>query len=878
MKILVLHVFLLCLFYGLSAQGIAEKQVSMRYEQLSLGLILEDLSERYSINFSYPQMDLGIPQSIDFEGGMDEGLRMLFRAAGIEHRWIGDQVVLKFKRAIGRAVKGQVVDMHNKIPLIGATIWVLNSDPVVGASTDEDGYFRIEGLPVGRYDFRIQYLGYEPSDHRQLLVSSGKEAFVEVELRESAMSLGEIVVEVERDPGDPINDMAGPTANSFTVEQTQRFAAAISDPARMVQSYAGVSNGGDDLSNEIVIRGNGSRGLLWKVDGIEVANPNHFGGLGAGGGSVSMLSAATVSDSDFYTGAFPAEFGNALTGVFDMRLRNGNKDKREHSLVIGNLGLEASTEGYVSKTSRASYLLNYRYSTIELLKGYLTSLGEQSPAYRDLTFKLNIPTEKHGLFKLFTLRGNNQTTLTANRNHENWESFGDAVDVLDEQRLGVVGLSHRYLFSDNSYLTTTLSLSAYKYYDLTELLTPIGEASFQVDTIDESKFYNDDYAIAMHYNKKFNAQSVMRAGSTFTHKRYSYDYLSWEAEFDAKSFLRSEGNTGFLQTYVQHQYRISDRFELHSGLHFSYLLLNNTFGIDPRISFTYALKSDQDLSLSLGLHSKPEHASTYFIERRDQVTEGEVLTYPNMDLPMSKAIHLVAGHKVELNEQLYFKSEAYFQYLFDVPVSEDPRTGFSVLNTEDVFDIVYGNRRSTVDLSPGGKGRNYGIELSIEKIFSDGYYYLVNTSLFSSKYAGVDNRWYHTRMASNALFNALFGKEWQFGARKQIVFACNTKFTFYGGVRDNPIDVQASIEAGRQITVPLQYYEARLPPYIRFDQGLSVKFNARETTHTIALDVQNVFNRYNIYNRYYDDVAERLIDEKQNGVIPFFFYRFEFSY
>ncbi len=856
-------------------QSLADQPVVLSYQQQSLAEILEDLADKYELSFSYAKMDLALAQTINYSGSLDAGLQQLFKPLGIEHRWIGSQVVLKYGFAIGRAVKGQVLDEQTKVSLIGATIWVLDSDPVIGASSDEDGYFKIAGLPIGRYDFQVQYLGYEPRVINQVLVNAGKETFLEIPLSESTMSLGEVVVEVERDPGAAVNEMAGPTARAFSAEQTQRYAAAISDPARMVQSYAGVSNGGDDLSNEIVVRGNSSRGLLWKIDGIEVTNPNHFSGLGAGGGSVSMLSSRTMADSDFYTGAFPAEFGNALTGVFDMRLRNGNKDKREHSIVIGNLGMEAATEGYISRKSRASYLANYRYSTIELIAKYLPSIERQKPAYRDLHLKLNVPTDRFGLFKVFTLHGNNKVSIDAIRNPETWQSINDATDTEEAQRLGVIGASHRYLFADDSYLTSAVSVSSYRFRDRTVLLELQPDMSFLEDTVDESSFANDDYALAINYFKKFHAGMFLSAGITMTHKRFDYRYFSIDPDFMPQQFIKGAGNTNFLQAYLQGQIKPYQRMTLIAGLHFSQLFLNNTFGIDPRLALTYDLTERQTVSLSAGLHSKPEHASTYFIER---IEEGADLKYPNLDLPMSRAVHLVAGYSAFLRPKLRFKTELYYQYLYNVPVSADTSSGFSVLNSLDVFDIVFGNRRSTVNLAGEGRGRNYGIELSLERFLGDGYYYMVNSSLFDSQYSGINKQWHRTRVATNFLFNALAGKEWLFGPRKQFVFALNSKFAFYGGVRDHPIHLPSSIEAGVQISIPGRFYTTQLPAYIRFDQGVSLKVNTRKTTHTFALDLQNVFNRYNIYNRYYDPIAERILDERQNGLIPFVLYRFEFSH
>jgi len=862
------------LFFSLKSFGQdgLDTEVQLSYQQVSLKTIIQDIEKHYDVSFAYGDIDLSIKESIQFKGILDQALKQLFTPNDIQFKFIAKQIVLKYNYVTGRPVKGLVFDSQSNTPLIGATISVVNVQPAKGSNTNVDGYFKLEGLRIGRYDFIVQYLGYETQLVNQILVSGGKEVFLNIGLKESTLDLGEVVVKVKKEPGKAVNDMANPNATSFSVEQTQRFAAAISDPARMVQSYAGVSSGGDDLSNEIVIRGNSSRGLLWRIEGIEVPNPNHFGGVGSGGGAISMLSSATLSDSDFYTGAFPAEYGNALSGVFDLRMRNGNTDRREHSIVLGNLGLEASSEGYFTKKSKASYLINYRYSTIGLVNKWLPALGRQIPAYRDLSFKINVPTKKMGRFSLFGLRGKNTIDVLSNREPGTWQIFDDALDTYEDQRLRVVGLQHRYLLNDDAYITTTVSASRYNYYDLTEFLNP--DNNLLPDTLDESIFRNDDFGLTFAFNKKISAKHSIKTGFELKNKDYEFDYFTIENTIDnIQPFVLSTGNTNLLQTYFQWKSYFSDKWELNSGVHFTYLFLNNSFGIDPRFSIKYSFSPKQHIALSTGLHSKPEHPSTYFIERIGP--DGNQFN-PNINLPLSKAAHFVLGYENRLTKTLRFKIETYYQHLYDIPVSKDPSTGFTTLNSFDVFDNIFNNDNSRSSLVDEGLGRNYGLEISLEKFFDSGYYYLVNTSIFESKYAGVDGKWYNTITGTKILFNALGGKEWLIGKKKKNVLGLNGKFAGYGGRRDTPIDLEASQAANNQVDFPNSFYQLQLKPYLRFDLGISYKINTDKVTHTFLFDLQNVTNRFNVYNRYYDRTSGTLQEETQNGFIPFMSYKIEF--
>ena len=352
-----------------------------------------------------------------------------------------------------QTVRGIVLDMDSEYPLIGATVMVIGTDPILAATTDIDGDFKIEGVPVGRQSLEIRYLGYETGFLTNLVVTSGKELVLNTQLRESAQQLEEIVVKATDNKQEPLNEMASVSARSFSVEETRRYAAALLDPARMAQNYAGVSSAGDDLSNEIVIRGNSPAYVQWRLEGIQIPGPNHFAAKGSSGGGISMLSSSMLTNSDFYTGAFPAEIGNALAGVFDLKFRNGNNEKREYSFMLGVIGTEVSAEGPFSPNSKASYLINYRYSTLKVLDQIGLSpvdIGDTDLDFQDLSFKFNFPTKKAGVFSLFGLGGLTRAgDVPAAPDVSQWTSLDDVWSFNEDGNYGTVGLSHRFYFRIN---------------------------------------------------------------------------------------------------------------------------------------------------------------------------------------------------------------------------------------------------------------------------------------------------------------------------------------------------------------------------------------------------------------------------------------------
>ena len=293
-------------------------------------------------------------------------------------------------QTLTQTVKGRVLDAETGGPLLGANVILLNVAPPKGAITDEQGYFRVEGVPVGRASFQFTFLGYEDFVVSEILVGSAKEVELTIRLTEALNQLQEVVLVAPTDNISPNNKLATVSARSFSVEETKRFPASVSDPGRMALSFAGVTNS-DDTSNEIIIRGNAPNQLLWRIEGIEVPEPNHFSEEGYSPGNVSLISSNMLGKSDFFTGAFPATYGNALSGVFDINLRNGNNEKGEYAFQFGVLGTDLTAEGPFSKGYKGSYLINYRYSTIAILNNIVDVTPGSTPTYQDVSLKMNFP-------------------------------------------------------------------------------------------------------------------------------------------------------------------------------------------------------------------------------------------------------------------------------------------------------------------------------------------------------------------------------------------------------------------------------------------------------------------------------------------------------
>jgi hypothetical protein len=306
---------------------------------------------------------------------------------------------------ITQTIRGTVVDQESKFPLIGVNVIVTTEDStIIGTTTDLDGTYRLENVPLGRQTVSYSYISYETVVLNNIVVSSGREVIQNVEMAESAMEIDEVVVTATRS-GDVRNEMATVSARSFSVEETDRYAGSRGDPPRMASNYAGVQ-GADDSRNDIVIRGNTPQGLLWRFEGVTIPNPNHFAIPGTGGGPVTILNNKYMANSDFFTGAFPAEYGNGIAGVFDIRMRNGNNEQHEISGQLGFLGTELLAEGPLNKEKGSSYLVSYRYSTLQLFSFLGINIGTDAvPQYQDAAFRFNFPQKNGGNLAFWGIGG-----------------------------------------------------------------------------------------------------------------------------------------------------------------------------------------------------------------------------------------------------------------------------------------------------------------------------------------------------------------------------------------------------------------------------------------------------------------------------------------
>jgi hypothetical protein len=858
--------------------------ISLNLKNVPLTTVIEAIKDQTTFRFSY---DITLETILKEEKvtinvvrqSITQVLPMLFEATDIAYKVVDDNILLS-KKNVGhdpiqsqqtliQTIKGKVSDKESKVPLIGVSIVLLNSPSQVGAITDTEGKFSFK-VPIGKQSIKLTYVGYEEFIASDISVISGKENFLNIEMRESVIQMKEVVVKAEHDKSIPLNSMATVSARQLTTEDASRYAAGYYDPARMASVYAGVM-AATDTRNSIVIRGNSPLGFLWKLEGIEIPNPNHFSnGQGDPGGIFNIISSDVLANSDFLTSAFPGEYGNSTSGILDLNLRKGNPDKREYGVQVGVIGSQISMEGPLGKDHRISYLFNYRYGNLK----YLDKLGllglddnQNPPVFQDVNFNINFQTQKAGTFSLFGIGGMSST------GEDNPKDYRD-----EDHKMGVIGLKHLLTLPNNkTFLKTIVTLANQD----DKLERGIVNNNNKHEMADSSTYNYPAIRTAITANHKFSARHTIRGGLIYS--ALSFDVygkqIFREIIFDpegsqqpgiSQEYVNQKGKTGLAEAFCEWKYRVSPLFEINTGVHNTLFLLNDNNSFEPRLGLKWMAGQKSSFSYGFGLHSRLEPISVYFTK---VTASDETTSTPNKKLELTKAMHHVVGYDLSIRQDLRIKLEAYYQYLYDVPVTTNPAGTYSRINS------LYGIPDST--LQNNGKGYNKGIEATLEKFYADDYYFLATGSLFDSKYKPANGQTYDTYFNTKYQANFLAGKDFKSGRARQNIFSLNFRALIRGGFRYTPRYHGTTPDGVHYLyTVASETYSQQMPDYLRFDVGMKYRRNNRRYSWIISLDIQNCTNRQNVvdYEFLITPADHQVVNDPVTGIgiVPILNFKVEF--
>jgi len=776
-------------------------------------------------------------------------------------------------QTITQTVKGIVTDKTSEKPLTGASISVLGT--TLKTSSNKNGNYTLANVPIGRQKIAITYTGYKMVVIPEVLVTAGKEVILDIPMDQNVKSLDEVTIKSSRvRKGAATNEFAVGSNRSFNVDEVTRFAGGRNDPSKLVSNFAGVV-GGNDSRNDIVVRGNSPSGVLWRIEGLPSPNPNHYSTPGTSGGPVSALNTNSLKTSDFLTGAFPSEFGNATSAVFDINLRSGNAGKHETTAQLNLFsGLEAMLEGPLSKKKDgSSYLVGYRYSFAGLATSVGLNIGTSAtPKYQDWVYNFNFAKGKAGKINLYGLGG-----------FSNIEFIGKDLDSADfyarkdqdskaKSNFALFGAKHTIDVGANSYLRTSVSYSTVlNNYYVYQYPLPFVDYTNRYNLISSENTQNT-FRFGSYFNSKVNSMLSYRIGFTEEAIHFKTYVLSREGKtaIDPFNVVRDYNNNFLIsQQYAQIKFKPTDKLTLNAGLHTTEFNLNNTNAVEPRASISYQATPTDQIYFSFGLHSQLQPYPVYFYQ---DTIPNSLTNNSNRNLGFTKAAHYVAGYEKRFATDWRVKLEAYYQSITDAPV-EEKSSGFSILNSG--ADFTFPDKGHLVN---NGTGSNKGIEITLEKFLSKGYYLMMTTSIFDSKYKGSDGVERNSAFNYKNVLNVLGGKEWKIGKDKRNAFTIDVKMTTIGGAYTTPIDLNASIAQNKQVLNETSYNSERLTGYFRLDTKYGFRFNSakHKRSQTLYLDLQNVTNQKNVFLRNYNPEKQAIGSINQIGFFPDLLYRITF--
>lgn len=743
---------ILLIFIFLSLSLIAqnkEDDITIKNKSISLGDAFSEIEKQTDYTIAYEQSSLDLKRKISLslkEANINSALKQILKDTDSIYKIKGYHIIIskspkeerkqkKETSKLTQTIRGIVIDSKTNAPIEFASVKITEK-PSLGAVTDSLGQFRIDNIPLGRYGIQTSFLGYTDNITNEILLTSSKETYLRIALNENIHSLNEVIVRPELNKAQVLNPMVITGGRMVSMEEAGRFANGFDDPARMATAFAGVA--GNVGTNAIAIRGNSPQFTQWKLEGIEIPNPTHFADIsGLGGGFLSALSTQVMGNFDFYNGAFGAEYNNALSGVFDTYMRNGNNQNYEHTFQLGLMGVDLASEGPISKKHRSSYIFNYRFSTTSLATG-----GDANAKYQDLSFKLNFPTKKVGTFSVWGLALLDRNKLKE-EDKDKWETQADRQAIKNDLEKFSGGLTHKYFFNPTTYLRSTLA-ATYSHdkvygdqYTKQESVVPVAD-------IKNSKW---DFVFNTYLNKKFSSNHTNRTGITFTELKFDLDYKvspNFGLDKPMERIAKGDGSSSVFSAYSTSVINLSPNLTTSIGLTTQYFDLNKNWTTEPRVSLKWKFKSQQSLAVAYGLHSRRERLDYYYVERK---TEDKLES--NRYLDLSKAHHFGLSYDWIITPIHHLKIEPYYQYLYDIPVENG--TSFSIINQQEFYlDRILVNK---------GAGKNYGVDITVEQYMNKGFYYMLTASLFKSKYKGGDNIWRNTRYDRGFTFNFVAGKE-----------------------------------------------------------------------------------------------------------------------
>jgi hypothetical protein len=755
---------------------------------------------------------------------------------------------------ITQIVQGRVTDNLSNQPVANAQLSLLKQSEVLFTTlTSENGQYIFESVPVGRYKLEVSHASYFTFT-TEVFVQSAKATWLDIALIERVRELDEVKISAS---GKSMYSIPG--IQELSIEKSTRIAANFFDPVRVSTAFPGVVVA-NDQNNAIIVRGNSPDGLLWRLNGLDILNPNHLSNAGtlsdrpaANGGGTNILSAQMLGNTRFINSNYTPAYGNFQSAVVDMDLRESRSKSIEHTAQLSLIGLDYASEGSI--TNKLSYTVNARYSTVGLLSQMGVDFGGEAISFKDVSGQLVYRGDNDAVLKLFFLTGDSRNDFEA-RDAADWEEDKDRFNIRYTGRTSIAGVSYVSPLLNEAILKTGLAYShsnQNRFADFTA-------GNQGVERWEDFEMSSSLFSQYVAYSKRLNNTTWIEFGN------YMNFYLTniYQQEiprlFDClfcelpSVGLDGQFETWQLSTYTQIKKQISSRLNASIGLRGVKTGMYSRYSLEPRAEIQYDINENQLLSINYSKISRLQNPAVY-------------LSRQNAALNPTQSHNLSINHSRTIVSELQLRSSVYYQYLLDVPVQSGAT--FSVLNLMEL--------QERGALLNDGAGRNYGWDLSLEKSFYDDFYFLGGLSIYKSEYKDGNENWRNTRFDGRYTFNLAAGKEWsKVKSSSKKSFAIDTRLLYLGGLYEMPILENFSLVNGKTVFDESAGFTEKLPDYTRFDLRLSWRKHKPGYTRTIAIDIQNVLNLQNVAFHFYDAFRQERVAQRHLGIIPILAYRVDF--
>ena len=711
-----------------------------------------------------------------------------------------------------------VIDKSTRQPLEFVNVLVVGLG--IGASTDANGNFLITQVPPGIYRLQASFLGYKTELTPEYRVNHVT-PYVQIELEEENASLNEVVVTAspfQKVPESPVS------LRVIGLQEIEKAPGANRDISKVVQNYPGVAFSPIGYRNDLIVRGGGPSENRFYLDGVEIPNINHFSTQGASGGPVGLIDADLIRSVKFYSGAFPADKGNALSSVLDFSLRDGDMERNSLKATLGASEVSLSSNGHIG--NKTSYLVSVRQSYLQAL---FKILGLPFlPAYTDASFKIKTRFDSHNELTLLGLGGIDRMKLNLGIEGEDAEYMLSYLPEINQETYTVGGVYRHY--SQRHVQSIVLSQSYLnnrnvKYRDNDEsseenLTLRLGsieqETKLRMENTSSWSVWKVKAGFDLNYSRyKSNEYrkvfaNVLREYDYHTDLSIwrwgmfaSVDYAAPDKSFTASMGVRTDGNN------------YSDKMkELWRQL-------------SPRLSVSYRLVEGLTLSGHVGLYYQlPSYTALGF--------KGEEGEYVNRHLDYISVSQESLGLSWTPNENMELSVEGFYKLYGHMPFSLSDQIPLSCKGND------YGTIGNEA-LSSEAKGRSYGVELMFKWLLAQKLNLSSSLTIFKSEFKDgkqgsyVPSAW-DNRFILNMSGTYNFPKHWSLGAKVSCI----------GGSPYTPYDVEKSslVEAwnvqGRAYYDYSRYNQERLPVFGQLDVRVDKTFYLKKCMLGFYLDIQNI--------------------------------------